>query len=167
VIAKAAFAAGCFWGVEAAFRQVVGVLTTTVGFMGGTVANPTYHMVCSDTTGHAEAVYLEYDPDKVSYDELLNVFWQIHDPTLVDRQGPDIGSQYRSEIFFYTPEQEREAIASKKKLEDSGKFKKPIATTIEKAGPFYRAEEYHQRYYEKHGIAGCGINLDFDPKQAP
>jgi peptide-methionine (S)-S-oxide reductase len=135
--------------------------------MGGTVANPTYHMVCTDTTGHVETVYIEYDPDKVSYDELLNVFWQIHDPTLVNRQGPDVGSQYRSEIFFYTPEQEREATISKKKLEESGRFKKPIATIIQKAGPFYRAEEYHQRYYEKHGMAGCGINLDFDPKQAP
>lgn len=161
MIAHAVFGAGCFWGVEAAFRQVMGVLTTTVGFMGGTVDNPSYRDVCSDTTGHAEVVYVEYDPEKVSYDKLLDVFWQIHDPTQVDQQGPDHGSQYRSVIFYYTPEQKEAALVSKEKLEKSGKFKKPIATQIEPAGEFYKAEEYHQHYYEKHGVAGCPVNLDF------
>lgn len=159
MIAQATFGAGCFWGVEAAFRQVVGVLTTTVGFMGGTVDNPTYRQVCSDTTGHAEVVHVEYDPEKVSYQELLEVFWQTHDPTTVDRQGPDHGSQYRSVIFYYTPQQKEEAMTSKARAEKSDKFKRRIVTLIEPAGKFYPAEEYHQRYYEKHGIAGCGINL--------
>jgi peptide-methionine (S)-S-oxide reductase len=159
MIAKATFGAGCFWGVEAAFRQVVGVLTTTVGFMGGTVDNPSYRQVCNGNTGHAEVVHIEYDPEKVTYEQLLDVFWQVHDPTTANRQGPDVGSQYRSVIFYHTPEQKEAALAFKAKLEESGNFSRPIVTQIDSAGEFYRAEEYHQRYYEKHGISGCGIDL--------
>jgi peptide-methionine (S)-S-oxide reductase len=159
MIAEATFGAGCFWGVEAAFRQIAGVLTTAVGFMGGTVDNPSYRQVCNGNTGHAEVVQVEYDPEQVSYEQLLEVFWRIHDPTTPNRQGPDVGSQYRSVIFFHTPEQKEKALASKAELSDSGRFKRPIITQIEPAGEFYRAEEYHQRYYEKHGIVGCGLNL--------
>lgn len=150
---KAAFAARCFWGVEAAFRKVKGVVNTSVGFMGGTTKDPSYEDVCADKTKHAETVQLEYDPGVVSYEKLLEVFWDIHDPTTPDRQGPDIGSQYRSAIFYYTSEQEKQALASKKKLQESKKFKRPISTEIVPAKDFYRAEEYHQRYYEKHGMA--------------
>ncbi|MDP3731881.1 MAG: bifunctional methionine sulfoxide reductase B/A protein [Candidatus Omnitrophota bacterium] len=157
---KATFAAGCFWGVEAAFRQVKGVVNTTVGFMGGRLKNPTYEDVCTDKTGHAEVVQLEYDLAIVSYEELLDIFWSMHDPTTVNQQGADIGSQYRSIIFYYTPEQEKAARLSKKKLEESGKFKKPVVTEITLAGEFYKAEEYHQRYYEKHGLKpACHIPL--------
>jgi peptide-methionine (S)-S-oxide reductase len=154
---KATFAAGCFWGVEAAFSKVKGVLATRVGYTGGSLKNPSYEDVCSGLTGHAEAVEVEYDPVKVSYDELLNVFWSIHDPTTIDRQGPDTGSQYRSVIFFHTPEQEAIARNSKKNIEKTGKFKSPIATQIVPAGPFYEAEEHHQRYLEKHGLPSCKI----------
>ena len=157
---KATFAAGCFWGVEAAFAQVKGVVETTVGFTGGKLKNPSYTDVCTDKTGHAEAVELEYEPSVVSYEELLNIFWDIHDPTTPNKQGSDIGSQYRSVIFYHTPKQEKEALASKKKLEESGKFKRPIVTEIIPAGEFYKAEEYHQRYYEKHGLKpACRIPL--------
>jgi peptide methionine sulfoxide reductase msrA/msrB len=149
---KATFAAGCFWGVEAAFAQVKGVTGTIVGYTGGTTKNPTYQQVCADKTGHAEAVELTYDPRVVSYDKLLDVFWDIHDPTTPNRQGPDTGSQYRSAIFFHSPQQEQVARASKEKLGQSGKFKSPIVTEIVPAGAFFRAEEYHQKYFEKKAI---------------
>jgi peptide-methionine (S)-S-oxide reductase len=152
---KATFAAGCFWGVEAAFRNVKGVSSTQVGYTGGKTEDPTYREVCSDRTGHAEAVEVTYDPDSVSYSDLLDVFWSIHDPTQVDRQGPDVGSQYRSAVFFHTPEQEAEARASKAELEKKNRFKRPVATEIVPASEFYRAEEYHQRYFEKRGIGSC------------
>jgi peptide-methionine (S)-S-oxide reductase len=152
---KATFAAGCFWGVEAAFRRVEGVVSTQVGYTGGHTENPTYKDVCSDRTGHAEAVEIIYDPEKVSYKDLLEVFWSIHDPTQLDRQGPDVGSQYRSAIFHHNGLQAREATESRNALEESGRFKRPIVTEIGPAGPFYRAEEYHQQYYEKHGIGSC------------
>jgi peptide-methionine (S)-S-oxide reductase len=149
---KATFGGGCFWGVETAFRLVKGVTSATVGYSGGSLNNPTYEDVCSGKTGHAEVVQVEYDPSKASYEELLEVFWNIHDPTILNRQGPDIGTQYRSAIFFHTPEQESVAIASKEKLQNSGRYKRPIVTEITSASEFYRAEEYHQRYYEKHGL---------------
>jgi len=156
---KATFAAGCFWGVEAAFSQVNGVVKTTVGYTGGKLKDPTYKDVCTDKTGHAEAVELEFDPSVVSYEKLLDVFWDIHDPTTPNRQGPDIGSQYRSAIFYHSPEQEKMALASKKRLQESGRFKKPITTEITAAGEFYKAEEYHQRFFEKKGIKPtCHIN---------
>jgi len=155
---KATFGAGCFWGVETAFRQVKGVLSTAVGYSGGTFKDPTYHDVCTGRTGHAEVVEVEYDPSKVSYEELLAVFWNIHDPTTLNRQGPDVGTQYRSAIFFHNPEQEVAAKTSKEQLQHSGRFKKPIVTELTPASPFYRAEEYHQRYLEKHGQASCGLH---------
>ncbi len=154
---KATFGAGCFWGVEAAFRQVKGVSSTTVGYAGGTLKNPTYKDVCTDKTGHAEVVQVEYDPSQASYEDLLNVFWRVHDPTQVNRQGPDVGTQYRSVIFFHTPQQEAAARASKERLQKSGAFKKPIATEILPAPEFYRAEDYHQQYLEKRGMAHCRI----------
>ncbi len=150
---KATFGAGCFWGVEAAFRKVRGVVSTTVGYLGGSLKDPTYKDVCSGKTGHAEVVQVEYDASKVSYEELLDVFWNVHDPTQLNRQGPDIGTQYRSVIFFHNPEQEAVAIASKNKLQDSGLHKKSIVTEITPVSEFYRAEEYHQKYFEKCGIA--------------
>jgi len=154
---KATFAAGCFWGVEAAFRQVEGVTATAVGYEGGHVPNATYKQVCAGDTGHAEVVQVEFDPAKVSYDQLLNVFWENHDPTTLNRQGPDVGEQYRSAIFFHTPEQLAAAIASKEKLQASGKFKRPIVTEITPASDFSRAEDYHQQYLEKRGLAHCRI----------
>lgn len=156
-MAKATFAAGCFWGVEANFRQLAGVLSTRVGYTGGDFANPTYQDVCSDRTGHAEAVEVEYDPARISYDQLLNVFWENHDPTQLNRQGPDWGTQYRSAIFFHDPEQERAAHSSKEQLEKSGKFRKPVVTQIVPAVTFYPAEDYHQQYLEKRGLAACHI----------
>lgn len=153
---KAAFGAGCFWGVEAKFREIPGV-ETAVGYAGGKLDNPTYEDVCTDRTGHAEVVQVNFDPAKVSYDRLLEVFWGSHNPTTLNRQGPDEGSQYRSAIFFYTPEQEAAALASKAKQQASGRFKKPIVTEISPATKFYRAEEYHQRYLEKRGLAQCHI----------
>ncbi len=153
------FGAGCFWGVEEAFRRVKGVVDVEVGYSGGVVPNPTYRMVCSDRTGHAEVVHIEYDADRVSYDDLLEVFWSIHDPTTLNRQGPDIGRQYRSAIFFYNEDQRAAAEASKKKMGESGRFRRPIVTEIAPASEFYRAEEYHQRYLEKAGLShGCSIN---------
>lgn len=149
---KATFGAGCFWGIEAAFRKVKGVVSTTVGYSGGSFKNPTYKDVCSDTTGHAEVLQVEYDASKVSYEELLDVFWTIHDPTALNRQGPDIGTQYRSAIFFHNPAQEAVAIASKERLQNSGRYKKPIVTEITPASEFYRAEDYHQQYLDKRGI---------------
>jgi peptide-methionine (S)-S-oxide reductase len=154
---KATFAAGCFWGVEAAFRALPGVVGTTVGYSGGTFPNPTYKDVCSGRTGHAEVVEVEFDPARVSYQDLLRVFWENHDPTTLNRQGPDVGTQYRSAIFFHTPEQQAAALASKQELERTGAFKRPIVTAITPAGPFYRAEDYHQQYLEKRGQASCRI----------
>lgn len=143
----ATFGAGCFWGIEAAFRRVPGVVSTSVGYAGGSFKNPTYKDVCSGETGHAEVVQVEYDPSKVSYEELLDVFWNIHDPTTLNRQGPDVGTHYRSAIFFHNSAQEAAARASKEKLQGSGRFRKPIVTEIAPASEFYRAEEYHQRYF--------------------
>lgn len=154
---KATFAAGCFWGVEAAFQEVEGVKATAVGYMGGTLENPTYRDVCTDRTGHAEVVQVEFDPDEVTYDKLLDVFWSIHDPTTMNRQGPDIGIQYRSAIFFHTPEQEAAARASKKRLEESRKYQRPIVTEIVPASTFWTAEDYHQQYLEKRGLHSCHI----------
>ena len=154
---KATFGAGCFWGVEAAFRQVEGVVSTAVGYIGGSLENPTYKDVCTDTTGHAEAVEVTYDPAKVAYEELLKVFWQTHDPTTLNRQGPDVGTQYRSAIFFHGGEQEAAARASKEKLEKSGAYKRPIVTEIVPAGEFWQAEEYHQQYLQKRGLSHCAI----------
>ena len=156
---RATFAAGCFWGVEALFRQVKGVTNATVGYTGGTLKHPTYEDVCRHTTGHAEAVLVEFDPSQVSYEQLLDVFWNNHNPTTLNRQGPDHGSQYRSAIFYHTPAQHAAAEASKQRLEASHRFAKPIVTEITPAGEFYRAEEYHQRYFEKHGGGQCHINL--------
>ncbi len=156
-IEKATFGAGCFWGVEAAFRQIPGVVATTVGYEGGSTTNPSYRDVCSHTTGHAEVVEVEYDPTRVAYDDLLAVFWGEHDPTQLNRQGPDIGDQYRSVIFYHTPEQQATATASRDRLAQSGTYRKPIVTVIEPAATFYRAEEYHQQYLEKRGLSTCKI----------
>src|SRR6266487_2457699 len=154
---KATFGAGCFWGVEAAFRQIKGVVSTSVGYSGGSYDDPSYRDVCTGRTGHAESVEVVYDPSRISYDDLLKVFWENHDPTTPNRQGPDIGTQYRSVVFFHDAEQEAEAKKSKDALEKSGRFKRPIVTQIVPASPFYRAEEYHQRYLEKRGLAHCHI----------
>lgn len=156
----ATFAAGCFWGVEAAFRRVEGVVETAVGYSGGTLANPSYEDVCTDRTGHAEAVQIRFDAAKVSYDELLNVFWACHDPTTLDRQGHDIGTQYRSVIFYHDTEQKAAAEDSKQKLDQSGRYKCPIVTEIVPASAFYRAEEYHQRYLEKRGRTSCATTAE-------
>ncbi len=155
---KAIFGAGCFWGVEAAFRQLEGVVSTAVGYSGGAAENPAYEEVCTGRTGHAEVVQVEFDPGKVSYDELLNLFWSVHDPTTLNRQGPDVGSQYRSAVFFLTPEQEAAALASKAEVERVQKekkfrwFQKEIVTEITPASVFYMAEDYHQQYFEKRGL---------------
>jgi peptide-methionine (S)-S-oxide reductase len=146
---KAIFAAGCFWGVEANFRKVKGVIDTRVGYTGGSFTNPTYKDVCSHKTGHAEAIEITFDPSVVSYEELLDVFWSIHDPTTMNRQGPDVGTQYRSAIFYLNPEQKEKAIKSKENLEKSKRFKNPIVTQIVSASVFWEAEEYHQQYTEK------------------
>lgn len=155
-MALATFGAGCFWGVEAAFRRIDGVTDAAVGYAGGHTDNPTYREVCSHTTGHAEVVQVEYDPSQVGYEELLDAFFAMHDPTQVNRQGPDVGDQYRSVVFFHTPEQEEAAIAAKKHLDESGLLRQPVATAIEPAPTFWRAEEYHQRYLEKNSQS-CGI----------
>lgn len=146
---KATFGAGCFWGVEAAFRKIKGVLSTSVGYMGGHFENPIYLDVCARITGHAEVVQIEYDPAVVSYDELLSVFWDIHDPTTLNRQGPDRGEQYRSVIFFHTPEQAAAARQSKEKLQRSGRYDKDIVTQIQPASTYWMGEDYHQQYLEK------------------
>lgn len=156
-IEKATFGAGCFWGVEAAFRQIPGVVATAAGYEGGTTDSPSYRDVCSHTTGHAEVVEVDYDPARVSYDDLLAVFWDEHDPTQLNRQGPDIGDQYRSVIFYHTPEQQAAATASRDRLAQSGKYRKPIVTVIEPAATFFRAEDYHQQYLEKRGLSTCKI----------
>ena len=150
---EAIFAAGCFWGVEAAFLALDGVLDATSGYTGGHTENPTYQEVCSDRTGHAEAVRVRYDSTRISYDQLLDAFWKMHDPTQMNRQGPDYGTQYRSAIFFTTPEQQAIAQRSKAALEASGTYRKPVVTEITPASKFYEAEDYHQRYFEKRGIA--------------
>jgi len=152
---KATFGAGCFWHVEETFRHLKGVLSTTVGYTGGTLKNPTYEDVCTDKTGHAEVVELTYDPKIITYAELLMVFWDIHDPTTKNRQGPDVGTQYRSAIFYHSPEQQTTAELSKKNLEQKRKYSKKIVTEITKATIFYPAEEYHQQYLAKHGLAAC------------
>jgi peptide-methionine (S)-S-oxide reductase len=152
---KASFGAGCFWGVEAAFQNLPGVVSTTVGYSGGRTPNPTYRDVCSGRTGHAETVLVEYDPARISYEQLLDVFWENHDPTQLDRQGPDVGEQYRSVIFTHTPEQDAAARASKERLERSGRHRRPIVTAIVPAPEFWPAEEYHQKYLEKRGVVHC------------
>ncbi len=154
---KATFGAGCFWGVESTFRAIEGVTDAAVGYAGGKTENPTYEDVCTDETGHAEVVQVEFDPAVVSYEKLLDVFWGNHNPTTLNRQGPDVGTQYRSVIFYHSPEQRAAAEASKAALEKSGKFRSPIVTQIEPAPKFYRAEEYHQRYLEKRGRSHCAI----------
>ena len=157
---KATFAAGCFWGIEAAFRKLDGVVSTSVGYTGGHAPDPTYEMVCSKGTGHAEAVEVEYDPARLSYEDLLNTFWSIHDPTQVNRQGPDVGDQYRTAIFYHSAEQEAAARTSKTRLEAEQRFPRPIATQIVPRGTYYLAEDYHQQYDEKHrsGVRSlCGV----------
>lgn len=152
----ATFGAGCFWGVEASFLEIPGVRDTAVGYAGGNTGTPSYQEVCTGLTGHAEVVQVTFDPGLVSYQQLLDVFWNCHDPTTLNRQGPDVGSQYRSAIFFHNAEQEQAASASRKELERSGRFRDPVVTEITAAGEFYRAEEYHQRYFEKNPrIAAC------------
>ncbi len=154
---KAYFGAGCFWGVEAAYRQIKGVNATAVGYLGGTLTNPTYEQVCTDRTGHAEVVEVTYEPAEIAYDELLKVFWENHDPTTLNKQGPDVGSQYRSAIFYTNEEQHVAALASKAALEQAGRYRKPIVTEITPASMFYKAEDYHQQYLEKRGLSSCHI----------
>jgi len=155
---KATFGAGCFWSVEAKFAAMPGVTATAVGYEGGALQNPTYKDVCTDQTGHAEVVELDFDPEKISYEQLLDAFFELHDPTTLNRQGPDWGAQYSSAIFFHSPEQEAQAKAKIEQLANEGKFKpKRIVTKVEPAQTFWRAEEYHQRYLEKRGLASCHI----------
>jgi peptide-methionine (S)-S-oxide reductase len=154
----AVFGAGCFWGVESAFRAVEGVVDVAVGYAGGTVPRPNYRTVCGGKTGHAEVVQVEYDPVRISFEHLLEIFWQIHDPTTLNRQGPDVGTQYRSIVFYFDENERKAAEESKRRLDESGKLGRPVVTQIVPAAEFYRAEEYHQRYYERMGIAPtCGI----------
>ncbi len=157
-VQRATFAAGCFWGVEAAFSELDGVLDVTVGYTGGTTTDPSYEQVCGGDTGHAEAVEVLFDPAAVSYDQLLYAFWHIHNPTTLNRQGWDLGSQYRSAIFFHDPEQEQLALATRELEQRS--LVKPIVTEILPATTFYRAEEYHQRYFERSGYAACGVTIE-------
>jgi peptide-methionine (S)-S-oxide reductase len=156
-MAKATFAAGCFWGVEARFQQLPGVTSTAVGYEGGTLDHPTYQQVCTDRTGHAEAVEIEYDPAQISYEQLLDAFFSLHDPTQLNRQGPDWGTQYRSAIFFHSPEQEAAAKAAIARLTAEKRFAKPVVTQVAPAQTFWRAEEYHQKYLEKRGALSCHI----------
>ena len=156
-MAKATFGAGCFWGVEAAFRQIEGVTDAISGYSGGTTVNPTYKDVCTGTTGHAEVVEVTYDPARVTYQQLLDAFWKMHDPTTRDRQGPDVGSQYRSVIFYHDDEQKRLAEESKAAQDASKLYRGPIVTLVQPAGPFYEAEDYHQRYLEKRGMVSCRV----------
>jgi peptide-methionine (S)-S-oxide reductase len=155
--AKATFGAGCFWGVEEIFRNVKGVVSTAVGYAGGTKENPSYEDVCTDKTGHAEVVEIEFDPSQVTYDELLDVFWSNHNPTTLNRQGPDVGTQYRSVIFYHSPEQKSAAEVSREKIDESGRFPRPVVTQIEPAPTFWRAEEYHQDYLQKRGQSHCAV----------
>lgn len=157
MVEKATFGAGCFWGVESTFREVDGVVDAAVGYEGGHTTNPSYKDVCTDMTGHAEVIELDFDPSKVSYEKLLDIFWNSHDPTQVNRQGPDFGTQYRTVIFFHTPEQEKAAKQSKEALEKSGRFSRPVATQIVPAQTFYRAEDYHQQYLAKRGLRHCHV----------
>jgi len=154
---KATFGAGCFWGVEDVFSQINGVISTAAGYSGGNHKNPTYKDVCTGTTGHAEVIHLEYDSSTVSYETLLRAFWDNHNPTTLNRQGPDIGTQYRSVVFFHTPEQQISADSFKVQLEKKDQFKRPIVTEITEATTFYRAEDYHQKYLEKRGLSHCSI----------
>lgn len=156
-MAKATFAAGCFWGVEEAFRQTPGVLETTVGYTGGRLDHPTYEQVCSDRTGHAEAVEVRFDPDRISYSQLLEMFWKLHNPTTLNRQGPDVGSQYRSAVFYHDDQQREQAEAVKRRLDESGAFGRPIVTEITPASTFWPAEDYHQQYVHKRGGGSCHI----------
>jgi peptide-methionine (S)-S-oxide reductase len=156
-LVKATFGAGCFWGVEAAFRELPGVTGTKVGYAGGTLENPSYEDVCTGTTGHAEVLEVEFDPERISYDQLLDKFWEVHDPTTLNRQGPDVGHQYRSAIFFHDEEQKAAAFASKERHQAD--FRKPIVTEITSASAFYPAEEYHQQYLEKRGMSSCTVEL--------
>ena len=153
----ATFAAGCFWGVEETFRRTPGVLSTTVGYSGGSTPDPDYHAVCNGDTGHAEAVEVEFDPAQVSYSRLLEIFWENHDPTTLNRQGPDVGTQYRSAVYYHGEAQKAEALASKERRQASGKHRRPIVTEITPASAFFRAEEYHQRYLAKRGMPGCHL----------
>jgi peptide-methionine (S)-S-oxide reductase len=155
--AKATFGAGCFWGVEAAYRQIPGVLSTSVGYLGGTMQNPTYRDVCTGRTGHAEVVQVTYDPSRVTYDDLLTVFWENHDPTTMNRQGPDVGTQYRSAIFYHDEAQKAAAESSKEERDRSGRYRRPIVTEITPATDYYEAEDYHQQYLEKRGLSSCHI----------
>lgn len=157
VLEKATFGAGCFWGVEAVFRRLPGVVSTQVGYTGGSSPAPTYEQVCSGRTGHAEAVEVTFDPSQISYEAILEVFWENHDPTTPNRQGPDVGEQYRSAIFTHSPEQAVAAKSSKERVDVSGRYRRPIVTQILPASTFYRAEEYHQQYLEKRGLASCHI----------
>jgi peptide-methionine (S)-S-oxide reductase len=154
---KATFGAGCFWGVEAAYRQIPGVISTAVGYLGGTLENPSYYDVCTGRTGHAEVVEVTYDPSRLTYDDLLTVFWENHDPTTLNRQGPDIGTQYRSAIFYHDEAQKEAAIRSKDERDKSGRYRRPIVTEITPATDFYMAEDYHQQYLEKRGLSSCHI----------
>ncbi len=156
-MAKATFAAGCFWGVEEAFRQTPGVLETTVGYTGGQLDHPTYEQVCSDRTGHAEAVEVRFDPDRISYARLLEMFWSLHNPTTLNRQGPDVGSQYRSAVFYHDDQQREQAEAMKRRLDESGVFGRPIVTEITPASTFWPAEDYHQQYVHKRGGGSCHV----------
>lgn len=156
-MAKATFGAGCFWGVEASFRQLKGVIEARSGYAGGTKVNPTYEDVCTGTTGHAEVVEVTYDPSRISYEQLLDAFWKMHDPTTRNRQGPDVGTQYRSVIFYHDEEQKRLAEQSKAAQDASRLYRGPIVTLVEEAGPFYEAEDYHQRYLEKRGRVSCKL----------
>lgn len=152
---RAMFGAGCFWGVEATFQQLPGVVKTAVGYAGGHTLNPTYKEVCTDRTGHAEVIEVVFDPQKIAYSELLKVFWENHNPTTLNRQGPDVGSQYRSVVFYFSDAQKMTAMESKEAVDKSGRWKNPVVTEIVKAAPFYRAEEYHQKYLEKRGLLKC------------
>ncbi len=156
-MAMATFGAGCFWGVEEAFRRTPGVTETAVGYMGGHLENPTYHAVCTDRTGHAEVVQLQFDPSQVSYERLLELFWDLHDPTTLNRQGPDVGAQYRSVVFYHDPAQQAVAAEMKKRLDASGRFRRPIVTEVSPASVFWRAEDYHQKYIQKNGGASCHL----------
>jgi len=156
-MATATFAAGCFWGVEARFADLPGVSATEVGYTGGTTSSPTYEQVCSHRSGHAEAVRLEYDPQQITYDQLLRAFFEMHDPTQLDRQGPDVGDNYRSAIFFHTPEQETAARDYVRRLQAEGRYKRPVVTQIVAEAPWWRAEEYHQQYFARQGRRGCAV----------
>jgi peptide-methionine (S)-S-oxide reductase len=156
-MAKATFAAGCFWGVEARFQQLPGVTATAVGYEGGSLEQPTYQQVCTDRTGHAEAVEIDFDPAKITYEQLLDEFFSLHDPTQLNRQGPDWGTQYRSVVFFHSPEQEAAAKATIARLTEEKRFSRPIVTQVVPAETFWRAEEYHQKYLEKRGAVSCHI----------